>query len=414
MNFGAFSLAVVAAGVRDTVDVSILDADNMSITEAVSQVWQRQPDLVGITLMGLPSVEPGIEFLKALREGEPAGTPSPIIVGGHGAGLFPDSLLRAGADCIVFGEGELTLREIIRRGIVPGMPGTAVQVEGELIKGEQRELIFPLDRLNEPARDLMSPPGDGIHLLETSRGCPHRCEFCETTRFYGTRWRPLSPERVVREVERLINEYEAWIIHFADDNFTASSRRVKDICKMLIKKDAIPAYFIYFARADDLVKDPELLPLMAGARMLRVTVGVDTLDPEVGQSVNKTIPLEVYREAFERMREVGIYSIGSLIVGLPGETQLSREKAVERLVEAGPDFAQFLPYLPLPGFPRAEKHTGYEIHPGDFQEAARLTKAYILHPTVKARLEKLVDKGGIRAQMALGALKRIEEEEMRP
>jgi anaerobic magnesium-protoporphyrin IX monomethyl ester cyclase len=410
MNFGAFSLAVVAAGVRSDADVAILDADNMSVPEAVEQVWRREPDLVGITLMGLPSVEPGIEFLKALRAGEPAGPRSSIIVGGHGAGLLPDTLLRAGADCIVFGEGELTLREILEKGIVPGMPGTAVLVDDKLIKGSQRDLIFPLDLLEDPARDLMSPPGDGIHIMETSRGCPHKCKFCETTRFYGTRWRPLSPERVVREVKRLIDEYDAWVIHFADDNFTASSRRVKDICKMLIKEDALPAYFIYFARADDLVKDPELLPLMAEARMLKLTVGIDTLDPKVGESVSKTIPVGVYREAFERMREVGIYSIGSLIIGLPGETQESREKALERLVEAGPDFAQFLPYLPLPGLPRDKKHTGYEIHPEDFQEAARLSKAYILHPTVKARLEKLVEKGGIRAQMALGALRRIEEE----
>jgi radical SAM superfamily enzyme YgiQ (UPF0313 family) len=247
--------------------------------------------------------------------------------------------------------------------------------------------------------------------MEASRGCPHNCEFCETTRFYGTRWRPHTPERVVQEVKRLMDDYDAYLVHFADDNFTASTKRVKQICQQLIEEDTIPAYFIYFARADDLIKDPELLPLMAEARMLRVTVGIDTLDPEVGENVSKTIPVEVYHEAFERMREVGIFAIGSLIVGLPGEGPEAREKALERLVEAGPDFAQFLPYLPLPGLPRDQRHTGYDAHPDDAAEAARLSRAYALHPTVAGRLEKLVEKGGIQGQLAAGALDRVRAEQ---
>ncbi|NIM18551.1 MAG: radical SAM protein [Candidatus Aminicenantes bacterium] len=408
-NFGAFSLGVLAAGVRHLADVSILDTTNMNMEEAVDAVWSQEPDIVGITLMGVPSVNNGTAFIKALKEKRPSA--SPIIVGGHGASMLPEPLLKAGADCAVFGEGELTLQHILEKGISPGMPGTTVLVNDRVVRGVPRDLISPLELLNEPARDLMSPPTDGIHLMEASRGCPHNCEFCETTRFYGTRWRPHTPERVVQEVKRLMDDYDAYLIHFADDNFTASTKRVKQICQQLIEEDTVPAYFIYFARADDLIKDPELLPLMAEARMLRVTVGIDTLDPKVGENVSKTIPVEVYHEAFERMREVGIFAIGSLIVGLPGESPEAREKALERLVEAGPDFAQFLPYLPLPGLPRDPRHTGYDAHPDDAKEAVKLSRAYALHPTVAARLERLVEKGGIQGQLALGALKWVRAEQ---
>jgi radical SAM superfamily enzyme YgiQ (UPF0313 family) len=408
-NFGAFSLGVVAAGVRHLADVSILDATDMNIEEAAAAVWSRDPGLIGITLMGVPSVNNGIAFIKALKEKNPSGCP--IIVGGHGSSMLPEPLLRAGADCAVFGEGELTLPDILENGIIPGMPGTTVLADDRPVRGAPRKLISPLELLNEPARDLMTPPTDGIHLMETSRGCPHNCEFCETTRFYGTRWRPHTPQRVVQEVKRLMDEHDAYLIHFADDNFTANTKRVKQICQLLIAEDTIPAYFIYFARADDLIKDPGLLPLMAEARMLRVTVGIDTLDPGVGENVSKIIPVEVYREAFARMREVGIFATGSLIIGLPGEGPEAREKALERLVQAGPDFAQFLPYLPLPGLPRDRRHTGYDAHPDDAAEAARLSRAYALHPTVGARLEKLVEKGGIQGQFASGALKWVRAEQ---
>jgi radical SAM superfamily enzyme YgiQ (UPF0313 family) len=323
--------------------------------------------------------------------------------------MLPEELLNAGADCVVFGEGELILGDILQDGVSPGMPGTAVLEDNRIVKGPTRPLIFPLDDLKEPARELMAPPRDGIHLMETSRGCPHSCEFCETTRFYGTRWRPQSPRRVLQEVNRLIEQYDAWLIHIVDDNFTANPKRVKEICRALIDDEALPLYFMFFARADDLIKDPELLPLMAKARMLRMTVGIDTLDPDVGEHVKKTIPLEVYREVFERMREVGMFSIGSLIIGLPGETPEAREKAVERLVEAGPDCAQFLPYLPLPGLPRDERHTGYEPHPDDMEDANRFTREYLLHPTVTARLESLVEKGEVQGQFARDTLRHISE-----
>jgi radical SAM superfamily enzyme YgiQ (UPF0313 family) len=407
-NFGTFSLAVLAAGVRHLADVSIIDAGDMTTAETVEKVWSQEPDLVGVTLMGVPSVKPGINFLQVLQ-GENPSPGVPVIVGGHGASMLPGELLQAGVDCVVFGEGELTLQDILENGISPGMPGTAVRVGSRVVNGPIRPLVFPLDRINEPVRDLMSPPGDGVHLMETSRGCPHRCEFCETTRFYGTRWRPHSPERVVQEVKRLMDDYGAWLIHFTDDNFTADSKRIKKICRLLIKEKALPVYFMFFARADDLIKDPELLPLMAEAAMLRIVIGIDTLDLDVGKRVKKTIPLEVYRETFERMREVGIFSIGSLIIGLPGETPEAREKALERLVEAGPDFAQFLPYLPLPGLPRDKKHVAYDAHPDDYKEAMRLTRAYVNHPSVIARLEALAEKGEVQGQSAQATLKQIRE-----
>jgi radical SAM superfamily enzyme YgiQ (UPF0313 family) len=412
-NFGAFSLGVLAAGVRHLVDVTVIDAGDMTAAQTLDSVWNLDPDLIGITLMGVPSVEPALGFLRLLNEQKSAAgvraEKVPIIVGGHGAGMLPEEILNAGADCIVFGEGEATLRDIVENGVCPGMPGTAILKDGRMVKGPRRPLISPLDNLEPPARDLISPPKDGFHLMETSRGCPHHCEFCETTRFYGTRWRPHSPGRVVREVKRLLDEYDAYLIHFADDNFTANPKRVKKICRQLIDEEALPVYFTFFSRADDLISDPELMPLMAEAMMLRVNIGIDTLDPGVSENVSKTITTEVYRQTFDRMREVGMFSIGSLIIGLPGETEESRANAVERLVEAGPDFAQFMPYLPLPGLPRDERHTRFEPHPDDIRDAEAFTRDYLMHPTVKPRLEALVKKGGVQSRFALGVLKKIEE-----
>lgn len=407
-NFGTFSLGVLGAAVRHLADVSILDTTDLPVSEAVDGVWSRQPDLVGVTVMGLSSVRPAADFIQQLKAaGNDCGNGTGcafIIAGGHGASMVPAILLEAGADAVAIGEGELTFQQIVEKGTRPGVPGVACLAGDRVVTGAPQPLVNPLDRLTPPARDLMPPPPNGIHLMETSRGCPHACAFCETTRFYGRRWRPHSPERVAAEVKRLVDEHDAWIIHFADDNFAASHGRVRRICEELQRQE-LPAFFMVSARADDLVADLDLLPAMAAARILRITVGVETLDLEIAAGVGKPIPPETYKEAFRRMRELGIFSIASLIVGLPGEDPAVREQSVELAVEAGPDSAHFLPFLPLPGIPLASGRSGLDPDPADVRDAHRFNQAFFQHPSVHARLKAAAASDGIRGLLARATMK---------
>lgn len=404
-NFGAFSLGVLAAAIRDLARVEILDATALSMDEALAAVQEREPDLVGVTAMGFSSVAPVAAFVRRLAATRSNGHPA-LVAGGHGASSLPGEILAAGADAVVIGEGEITFQRLIEEGIGaarPGDPGLALRVDGRVIVGPPQKLVFPLDRLRTPARDLMPAPVDGVHLLETSRGCPHACAFCEATRFYGRRWRAFSPGRVAAEVRRLVEVFGAFVIEFADDNFTASPARVLRICEAL-RSETLPAFFLVSARADDLVAHPDLIPALAEARMLRVSVGVETLDPDLAAGVGKPIPPEVYREAFGRMREQGIFSVASLIVGLPGETPETRARSAELAVEAAPDAARFLPFLPVPGSPLHGGRPAYHADPADVRDAVLFTRAFYDHPEVRGRLQSAVIEGGVRGLLAGGTL----------
>lgn len=416
-NFGTFSLGVLGAAVRHLADVSILDATDLPVSKAVDEVWSRQPDLVGVTVMGLSSARPAADFIQQLRAagndcGNGAGCAS-IIAGGHGASMVPAILLEAGTDAVVIGEGELTFQQIVEKGIHPETPGVAYLVGNRVVTGPPQSLVDSLDRLPSPARDLMPPPPNGIHLMETSRGCPHICAFCETTRFYGRRWRSHSPERVAAEVKRLVDEHDAWIIHFADDNFTASPKRVLRICEAL-QNVTLPAFFMVSARADDLVANLDLLPAMAAARILRITVGVETLDLEMASEVGKPIPPETYKEAFRRMKNLGIFSIASLIVGLPGEDPAVREQSVELAVEARPDSAHFLPFLPLPGIPLVSDRSGFDPDPADVRDAHKFNQAFFQHASVQTRLKAAAASDGIRGLLARATLENRSREACGP
>lgn len=402
-NFGTFSLAVLAAAVRREVEVVIVDATDLALDEAVRQVIAGQPDIVGVTVMSQESADPAAAFIRSLREAMTAAAGrAEVIAGGHGASMLPEPLLDAGADAVVIGEGELTLLEVIREGLRPGMDGLVVNGRNGPVRGKPRKPIQPLDLLEQPARDLI-PQQEGVFLMETSRGCPHACRFCETTRFYGRSWRAFSPARVASEVRELVERHSAWIVHFSDDNFAADPDRVFRICEELVK-GPLPAVIFASARADDLHGRPGLLEAMSAARIRRVSVGVETLDPATARNAGKQVPPEIYREVFASMRSCDIFSIGSFIVGLPGETAEARTRHLELALEAAPDSARFLPFNPLPGTPFARGIGRSGPDPADIAASRACTAAYRRHPETVSRLRAAVEAGGIRGIFAAKVL----------
>ena len=398
LNFGSFSLAVLAAAVRDITEVKILDATDLTIDEAVKAVIKTKPDLVGVTTMSLASVKPVGAFLAALRND---GFKGLLIAGGHGATMLPKALIEKGADAVVYGEGEQTFRELLFSGLSENVRGLFLLRNGSLLRTSPRPLI-PLDSLPEPARDLADLPKDGIAMLETSRGCPHSCAFCETTRFHGGVWRARSPENVAKDVCHLVNRHGTIVIHIVDDNFVASPERVLRICECL-SGGPLPLFFLFLARSDDLLWSPDLIPSLAKANFLHATIGVETVDPELAQSIWKEITFEQHKQAFAAMRDAGIYTVASFIVGLPGETEEMRCSYVDGAVELA-DAAHFLPFQPLPGTPMGNS-TG-EPEPWCVNYATKITREFERHPVVLRRLLDAAKKPTVRGLLARASLHR--------
>ena len=396
LNFGTFSLAVIAAAIREYVDVTILDCTDTVLDRAVSATVKTNPDLVGVTTMGRKSVEPTCAYIKRLRN-EYTGM---IVVGGHGATMLPDPVLQAGATAVVCGEGESTLREIVHTGgVTDTVRGLALLQDGRVIKTPLRPLIDPLDTLPEPARDLTEPPPGGIGLVETSRGCPHTCLFCEASRFYRGMWRPYSPARVVKDIQNVLSS-GATIVHIVDDNFTVDPQRVVQICELL-EKGELPLFFYFSARSDDLLH-PGVIPSLASAHFLRAGIGIETLEPELACVTGKPISFDTHKKACTALRKAGIFTVASFITGLPGETDDMRRRCVELAVKVGADVAQFVPFQPLPGTP-LEKGTGA---PEAWAEkaAAQYTYEFRCHPEVISRLLKSSGEYTVRGILARNTL----------
>jgi anaerobic magnesium-protoporphyrin IX monomethyl ester cyclase len=403
LNFGCFSLAVLASAIEDVANVKILDATNLKPKKAVLTILSSRPDILGITAMSVSSVEPICKLIRLLRKN---GFQSKLLVGGHGASVLPQPLLESGADAVVYGEGEKTLREVIVQGISDNTAGLLIMQDGEILKTSPRQLI-DIDTLVMPTKKWVPTPKDGLYLLETSRGCPHRCRFCETSIFFRNTWRSRSPEKVVKDIESLVDR-GALIIQITDDNFTANPKRAIKLCSKLENRN-LPLFFVFSARSDDLLNDPELIPSLVKANFLRAAIGVETPDEKMNEKIGKGISLEQHKLAFDGLRKAGIYTVASFIVGLPEETNQTRQNYVDIACELA-DSATFVPFLPLPGTEMADVAGSVKPQQWSLECADKLTREFRQNPKNIERLIQAAKEPSIRGILAKRSLrKRIEQ-----
>jgi len=394
-NFGTFSLAVLAAYVRDLADLSLFDATCLSLTRASESILTKKNDLIGVTVMSPSSVKGACALIRSVHQlgkRRKISVP-PIVCGGHGASMYPYPLLDAGAEIVVTGPGEQALRSMMLRGMSDA-PGTIRRDGRNFISTHAVPVVLP-DRLQMPARDLMEPPSDHVHLMETSRGCPHQCSFCETSRFYHHTWKPFPAAHVAAEVRQLVEEHNAWMILLSDDNFTASPSRILEISQLLCN-GPLPLFFLASARLDDLSRDERTLPALAAAKIGRISVGIETIDDEPERTIGKGYSLDLCRNVIAQMHRLGMYAVASFIVGLPGETPRMRAGMLDAAVATGADSVTFVPFYPLP---RGTERTCDEIllpRKTDEKAAQQMNEAFLMHPRVIARRKKVLGEDSLR------------------
>lgn len=152
-----------------------------------------------------------LEIVKELKKRRPY---LKVVVGGQAATLIPEVLLEklSFIDCVVCGEGELTLHELLitEKDNWGGIKGICYRKNGQFVRTDSRPLIKDLDALPFPARDYsVFDIDDGIKIT-TSRGCYGRCSFCTIHAFYekmsGHHWRARSPQNIIKEINCAFKE----------------------------------------------------------------------------------------------------------------------------------------------------------------------------------------------------------------
>ena len=351
-------LAYIGAVLEDNgVNVSILDAPalDMDLEGFRREIAHKHVDLLGVQTT-TPTIRQALGVGKMTKELCPECT---VSMGGYHATFMPEQLLRENdfVDVVVRNEGEyatLELAEAIENEKpLRNIDGIAYRDGGRIVETPKRRPIEDLDALPFPARHLL-PMSEYMlfgrkQVLATmicSRGCPMGCSFCASSAMHGRQVRFRSPENAVDEMEEVVDEYKVRMVGFMDDTFTLFPKWVSSFCKGIINR-GIDVVWGCTARVDRFNK--ELLSHMWKAGCRTLLFGVESGNQKILDNVQKGTKVAQAKSAFKTAREIGMHTIASMTLGMPGENKTTIDETIGFAKRVNPDYALFSLATPYPG-----------------------------------------------------------------
>jgi len=376
---------LIAAFVRAKgLSVEIIDATalNLSAKETAERVAELDPVLTAIVVYGQqPSastqVMPGASRVcTAIKENTP--DQKVILVGGHVAALPESSLREEKADFVASGEGLYTLYELVlalKAGAtnyakVPDLwywQNGKVQctAPAPLVKDLDAEMpmitwdLLPMEQYrahNWHCFDgLQRQPYASIY---TTLGCPYHCTFCciqapfkNGEQASGIKeginsYRFWSPEKVIEQIDILVNQYGVRNIKIADEMFVLNKRHVVGICDLIIERGYDLNIWAY-TRVDT-IKDGMLSKLKA-AGVNWLAFGFEAANERVRNDAQKGVDQDDILRIVDEVRSEGINIIGNYIFGLPEDDHSTMQETLDLAIDLNCEFANFYSAMAYPG-----------------------------------------------------------------
>ena len=308
-----------------------------------------EPDIVGITSVS-EHYDLAAMYAKVCKYDG-----LPVIAGGVHISTVPQSLSED-MDVAVVGEGEQTMVDLMRLFLSEGslppaqlsqIRGVAFRQDGKLVTTPPRAPVEPLDSLPMPARDIVKvKPHTSMF---TSRGCPYRCVYCVSSRFWG-KARFFSADYVVEEIDWLYRTYGVREISLLDDLFIADVGRMVAIMEGLAKKNLLGRLSFVCHVRSSLVSE-YVARLLHDLGVKVVGIGIETGSQTTLHYLKGGVTVEEQARAIEVLRRHGIDPHPSFIIGAPEES-LADLRQTECFIKEN-RITHFEAYvlIPFPGTP---------------------------------------------------------------
>jgi radical SAM superfamily enzyme YgiQ (UPF0313 family) len=387
-------------------EVLLIDgnAQPMNESEIAQYVRDQNIGLVGIGAM-TRMIAKAYRIADAIRA-----TGVPVVMGGpHVTEMADEALGRDGgprhADAVALGEADETWPRIVNDAARGELKDIYAPVDdaGNQRKPSLKEYpaipwqsidLNQFNLLPKAVAPLLNRVGEGwgtfrIVPVESGRGCPYGCEFCTVTGFFGDSIRFRTNVSVVNELlllkARARAEKGQIAVFFIDDNFAINVKRTKSLLRDIIAAGAQVHWVAQISA--NLLRDEELVDLIAASGGKWVFIGMESIDPANLKDVNKGFnkPGE-YAAVLERLAKRNVYAITSFIFGMDNDTPGVAERTLEQVRTWPPGLPIFGLLTPLPATPLYKRleTAGRLTRPKHWQEFIPFTMA---HTPLKITIE---------------------------
>jgi radical SAM superfamily enzyme YgiQ (UPF0313 family) len=234
----------------------------------------------------------------------------PVVMGGLHVTSVPDEPARYGAIAVA-GEGEPLWPQILAGAEAGNLRPYYANAGGG----------FDLRDAPMPRFDLLDPTKYNRITVQTSRGCPHKCEYCASSILLTNKYKLKPVEKVIAEIHAIKEIWPKPFIELADDNSFVHPTHYKELLRRMADED-----LRWFTETDIAVaKDDDLLALLRDSGCQQILIGLESPRRESLHGIERVSDwkmrrLDGYKAAIEKIQSYGITVNGCFILGLDGDT----------------------------------------------------------------------------------------------
>lgn len=373
-------------------------ADAIPLGQCAAAILRHEPAVVGFTTTTM-SIAKAATVAADIRRLAPDVL---LMVGGPHITALPDETLRRLPvfDLGCAGEGEDALRAVLAAletgGDPRDVPGLVVRADDGTVRTNPPGEQVDLTALPDLAWDLLEGFPGNYHAAATylnktpfsdlivSRGCRYRCTFCDNQTF-GRSIRALPVDRILANIDRLVNEYGIKSLFFTDDSLMTLRDDFVQVCEGLVARNYDLEWSIN-ARTSEV--DAEILGLMRRAGCWQISYGVESGSWEILKRIKKAATPNMQARALQLTADAGIKSNAYIIIGFPGETHETLRETEEFLRRVPIDTLRLTFFTPFPNTDITEDLVGNGEIVADWTRLNFYNIAYIPNGLTRKDLER--------------------------